>query len=73
MKFEVVIAIICMDITIHAKNIYCYEIAAIGIDLKDTDGGDFVTINVLSMNRDIHTDYSDNHFKFHCKFRDSNF
>ena len=31
MKFEVVIAIICMDITIHAKNIYCYEIAAIGI------------------------------------------
>ena len=36
-------------------------------DLKDTDGGDFVTINVLSMNRDIHTDYSDNHFKFHVK------
>ncbi|MEB8647111.1 Ger(x)C family spore germination C-terminal domain-containing protein, partial [Bacillus cereus] len=36
-------------------------------DLKDTDGGDFVTINVLSMDRDIHTDYSDNHFKFHVK------
>ena len=36
-------------------------------DLKDTDGGDFVTINVLSMNRDIHTDYSDNHFKIHVK------
>lgn len=36
-------------------------------DLKDTDGGDFVTINVLSMNRDIHTDYSDNHFKFNVK------
>lgn len=36
-------------------------------DLKDTDGGDFVTINVLSMNRDILTDYSDNHFKFNVK------
>lgn len=36
-------------------------------DLKDTDGGDFVTINVLSMNRDIHTDYSDNRFKFNVK------
>ncbi|HDR6310006.1 TPA: Ger(x)C family spore germination protein [Bacillus cereus] len=31
---------------------------------KDTEGDDFVTINVLSMNRDIHTGYSDNHFKF---------
>ncbi|PKJ55315.1 Ger(x)C family spore germination protein [Bacillus sp. SN10] len=36
-------------------------------DLKDTDGGDFVTINVLSMNRDIHTEYSDNYFKFNVK------
>ena len=36
-------------------------------DLKDTDGGDFVTINVLSMNRDIHTAYSDNRFKFNVK------
>ncbi|PEA75650.1 Ger(x)C family spore germination protein [Bacillus wiedmannii] len=32
--------------------------------LKDTDGDDFVTINVLSMNRDIHTGYNDNHFNF---------
>lgn len=35
--------------------------------LKDTEGDDFVTINVLSMNRDIRTDYSDNHFKFKVK------
>lgn len=31
---------------------------------KDTEGDDFVTINVLNMNRDIHTGYSDNQFKF---------
>ncbi|HDR3648617.1 MULTISPECIES: spore germination protein GerSC [Bacillus] len=35
--------------------------------LKDTEGEDFVSINVLSMNRDIRTDYSDNHFKFNVK------
>lgn len=31
MKFEVVIVIICMDIMIYVKNIYCYEIVVIGI------------------------------------------
>lgn len=36
-------------------------------DLKDTEGKDFVTINVLNMNRDIHTGYSDNRFKFNIK------
>lgn len=35
--------------------------------LKDTEGEDFVSINVLSMNRDIRTGYSDNHFKFNVK------
>lgn len=35
--------------------------------LTDTEGSDFVTINVLSINRDIGTDYSDNRFKFNIK------
>ncbi len=36
-------------------------------DLTDTEGSDFVTINVLSINRDIGTDYGDNRFKFNIK------
>lgn len=36
-------------------------------DLKDIDGGDFVIINVFSMNCDIYIDYSDNYFKFYVK------
>ncbi|QQN81944.1 Ger(x)C family spore germination protein [Bacillus toyonensis] len=36
-------------------------------NLKDTEGNDFVTINVLSMNRNIRSGYSDNHFKFNIK------
>ncbi|AKR10465.1 Ger(x)C family spore germination protein [Bacillus cereus] len=35
--------------------------------LKDTKGNDFVTINVLSVNRDIGTGYIDNHFTFNIK------
>ncbi|PGB06617.1 spore gernimation protein [Bacillus toyonensis] len=36
-------------------------------NLKDTEGNDFVTINVLSMNRNIRSGYSDNRFKFNIK------
>ncbi|MGE6537900.1 Ger(x)C family spore germination protein [Bacillus luti] len=35
--------------------------------LKDTDGGDFVTINVLTMKRMIGNDYNDNRFQFNIK------
>ncbi|HGH7181063.1 TPA: Ger(x)C family spore germination protein [Bacillus luti] len=35
--------------------------------LKDTDGGDFITINVLTMKRMIGTGYSDNRFQFNIK------
>ncbi|EJR65332.1 Ger(X)C family germination protein [Bacillus cereus VD115] len=36
-------------------------------NLKDTEGNDFVTINVISMNRNIRSGYSDNRFKFNIK------
>ncbi|HDR4560102.1 Ger(x)C family spore germination protein [Bacillus cereus] len=35
--------------------------------LKDTDGGDFITINVLTMKRMIGTGYNDNRFQFNIK------
>ncbi|PEX90693.1 spore germination protein [Bacillus cereus] len=35
--------------------------------LKDTKGKDFITINVLSINRYINTGYNDNHFKFNVE------
>ncbi|KAB2439444.1 Ger(x)C family spore germination protein [Bacillus luti] len=35
--------------------------------LKDTDGGDFITINVLTMKRMVGTGYRDNRFQFNIK------
>ncbi len=35
--------------------------------LKDTDGGDFITINVLTIKRMMGTGYSDNRFQFNIK------
>ncbi|WP_434164236.1 Ger(x)C family spore germination protein [Bacillus thuringiensis] len=36
-------------------------------NLKETEGEDFVTINVLTVKRNIDTGYNDNHFRFNTK------
>ncbi|MBS9802091.1 Ger(x)C family spore germination protein [Bacillus toyonensis] len=36
-------------------------------NLKETEGDDFVTINVLTVKRNIDTGYNDNHFRFNTK------
>lgn len=36
-------------------------------NLKETEGEDFVTINVLTVKRNIDTGYNDNHFQFNTK------